>query len=50
MNIIIFNACIAVVIICTLFMIASFIYADYWERKVKTEKRRRQHEKNQSHS
>ncbi len=44
MNIIIFYACIAVDIICTLFMIASFIYADYWERKAKAEKRRINHE------
>ena len=44
MIMIIFNICIAIIIICTLFMIATFIYANYWEKKVKAE-RRRQHDK-----
>lgn len=37
MNNITLYICMAIIIICTLLMIASFIYREYWERKLKKE-------------
>lgn len=37
MNKICLYICMAIIIICTLLMIASFIYREYWERKLKKE-------------
>lgn len=37
MNEICLYICVAIIIICTLLMIASFIYREYWERKLKKE-------------
>lgn len=37
MNNICLYICMAIIIICTLLMIASFIYREYWERKLKKE-------------
>lgn len=37
MNNICLYICMAIIIICTLLMIASFIYCEYWERKLKKE-------------
>ena len=35
----ILNICIAVIIICTLFLIGSFVYAEYWRKKVEKAKK-----------
>lgn len=37
MNKICLYICMTIIIICTLLMIASFIYREYWERKLKKE-------------
>ena len=37
MNNICLYICMVIIIICTLLMIASFIYREYWERKLKKE-------------
>lgn len=37
MNNITLYICMTIIIICTLLMIASFIYREYWERKLKKE-------------
>ena len=37
MNSICLYICMTIIIICTLLMIASFIYREYWERKLKKE-------------